>query len=91
MSHDVILDTAEKIFEIIATPKYGDGRKVYSCIEFLQYAPPEFFDEYPRECKAIVAGAFEYGASWKQVADAASIGIAEAKRRWADVATPSTR
>jgi hypothetical protein len=91
MSHNNALDTVERIFEILATPTYGDSQKAYSCIAFLQYAAPEFFDEYPRECKAVVAGAFEYGADWKQVADAASIDIEEAKRRWADVATPSTR
>jgi hypothetical protein len=91
MSHDEALDAAERVFEMLALPLYNDFQKAAACIAFLQYAPPGVFAECPRECKAIVAGAFEYGASWKQVADAASIDIAEARRRWADVATPSTR
>ena len=91
MPHDEALDLAEKIFGILAKRLYNGFQKKAACIAFLQYAPPDVFGECPRECKAIVAGAFEYGASWQQVAEAAGIGIAEARRRWADVATPSTR
>jgi hypothetical protein len=91
MSQDEALDAVERTFEMLANPMYSDGQKLYACIAFLQYAPPEFFAECPRECKAVAAGAFEYGASWKQVADAARIDIGEARRRWTDVATPSTR
>ncbi len=91
MSLDEALDIAEKVFEILAMPTYDAFQKAEACLAFLQYAPPDVFADCPRECKAIVAGAFEYGASWKQVAEAAGIGLAEARRRWADVATPSTR
>ncbi len=91
MAHAEALDVAETVFEILAMPIYDGFQKVEACLAFLQYALPEVFAEYPRECKAIIGGAFEYGASWKQVADAAGIDIAEAKRRWADMATPSTR
>jgi hypothetical protein len=90
MAHEEALDLAERVFGILATPLYDGFQKKEACLAFLQYAPPEVFAEYPRECKAIVGGAFEYGASWKRVADAAGIDIAEAKRRWADMATPNT-
>ena len=91
MARNEALDAAERVFEILATPRYDDAQKMLACIAFLQYAPFEFFAGFPRECKAVVAGAFEYGASWAQVADAASIDVAEAKRRWTDVAGPATR
>ena len=91
MAANEALGAAERVFEILATPTYNDFQKQQACIGFLQYAPLEFFAGFPRECKAVVAGAFEYGASWAQVADAASIDVAEAKRRWADVAEPHTR
>jgi hypothetical protein len=76
---------------ILADPAYSDEQKVHACILFLQSIPLEHYVEYPQAVKPVVAGAFKHGASWKLVADAAQIDIAEAKRRWADVATPSTR
>jgi hypothetical protein len=97
ISHDrkggqsAFMYTVERTFKILADPRNSDDQKLYACILFLQFAPFECFATYPRECKAVVAGAFEYGASWNLVADAASINIAEAKRRWAGVAPPGTR
>lgn len=91
MSHDPGLVMVERVFEILAMPMHNDTQKLLTCTGFLRYAPPEFLADYPRECKAIVGGAFAYGASWKQVADAAGVDITEARSRWADVATPSTR
>jgi hypothetical protein len=88
MSHDEALDAVNRTFEILAMPMYSDGQKLYACVAFLQYAPPEFFADYPRECKAVVSGAFQYGATWADVADAASIKVDEAQSRWLDVETP---
>jgi hypothetical protein len=87
MSHDEDLARAERIFGILAGP-YSDSQKLEVCMAFLRYAPFEFYADCPRECKAIVSGAFEHGASWQEVADAASMDIAEAQRRWIDVETP---
>jgi hypothetical protein len=88
MSQDEARGAFEKTFEILANPAYNDSQKLYACIAFLQYAPLEFFADYPRECKAVVSGAFQYGATWADVADAASIKVDEAQSRWLDVETP---
>ena len=79
MSQDEALGAFERTFEILANPAYNDSQKLYACIAFLQYAPLEFFADYPRECKAVVSGAFQYGATWADVADAASIKVDEAR------------
>jgi hypothetical protein len=87
MSHDEALGAAERVFEILVMP-YTDEQKLVACIAFLQFAPLEFYADCPRECKAVVSGAFQYGATWGNVADAANINVDEAQRRWLDVETP---
>ena len=64
------------------TPEQPNTVKVYAYIAFLQYTTPEIRGDYALEGKAIVVGAFRHGASWNQVAGAAGIDLADAKRRW---------
>jgi hypothetical protein len=87
VAHEEDLARAEKTFGILAGPA-SDAQKLEVCIAMLQYLPFDFYADCPRECKAIVAGAFKYGASWPTVANAAGIDIEEAQRRWVDVETP---
>jgi hypothetical protein len=90
MADERAREAAERVFGILALPTYDDAFKLQMCIRYLQTCTDDVFADFPRECKAIVAGAFEYGATWQMVADAADIGVVEAKRRWADVAEPGT-
>jgi hypothetical protein len=90
MADERALEAAETVFGILAIPTYDDALKLQMCIRYLQTCTDDVFADFPRECKAIVAAAFEYGATWQEVAAAADIDVAEAKRRWADAAEPGT-
>ena len=90
MADEQAREAAERVFEILAMPTYDDAIKLQVCSRYLQTCTDDVFADFPRECKAIVAGAFEYGATWQMVAEAADIDVAEAKRRWADVAEQGT-
>jgi hypothetical protein len=71
MADERALEAAERVFGILAMPTYDDATKLQICIRYLQTCTDDVFADFPRECKAIVAGAFEYGATWQMVAAAA--------------------
>jgi len=77
----------EQLFRVLAFPQEG-RTKLDACMAYLEVSTPEAFDEHPREYQAVAAAAFEDGATWEQVARAATMNMAEAQRRWGTVGPP---
>jgi hypothetical protein len=84
MPSDEELATIERALQLLAIPQEGLV-KYYLSLRFLASAPDRIYAECPRECAAVVQAAFENGAGWKEVAQAARIDVAEAQRRWGAV------
>lgn len=77
----------EHLFQVLTMPQEGRV-KLFACMRYLETSTPEYLDAFPREYHAVVVAAIEEGATWKQVARAARIGVTEAQRRWATVGSP---
>lgn len=86
MADEEALDLAERVFEILAMPLYSHDQKRAACMAFLERIPESFLADYPRESEALAGGAFAYGATWREVAAAVRVSVAEAKRRWPEIA-----
>jgi hypothetical protein len=80
MSDDDVLQAAEMVFEMLASPN-PDGVKRFTCFRFLE-GWGDSYAEYPREFSAIVRAAREYGADWPSIASRVGMDEAEARRRW---------
>jgi len=83
---DAFLQSAEMIFQMLATSPNPDGVKRYACLAFLECWPDSYVD-YPREFAAIVRATREYGADWPSIAKRVGVDVAEARRRWGGMDT----
>jgi len=60
--------------------------KAVACLRILESVPLRLYSDHPAMFANIVSAALHSGASWKQVACAARIDVAEARQRWGSAA-----